>query len=128
MYVHGVTPSFPIPTLTDGTLELPLNQFEVFWRHLDGEKVEESAELGLGDPTGVALALHRGEGGEGEGGRGRGSGREHGYCNCKGNRLHNRPYQEHLLCILGDTEPIINMQLVYVHITATNMHLVCLIS
>ena len=63
VYVHGMTPSLPVSPLTDGALKLPLNQFEVLWRHLDGEEVEESSKLWLCDPTGVALSLHGGDGG-----------------------------------------------------------------
>ena len=97
---------------------------------MNGEKVEESAELGLGDPPGVALALHRGEGGEGEEGRGRGRGGNMVTVTLRVTdyTIGHTKWQEHLLCTLGDTEPIINMHLVYVHITVTNMHLVCLIS
>ena len=62
VYVHGMTPSLPVSPLTDGALKLPLNQFEVLWRHLDGEEVEESGKLWLCDPTGVALSLHGGVG------------------------------------------------------------------
>ena len=35
-------------TLTEWTR---LNQFEIFWRHLDGQETEESTELGFSDPA-----------------------------------------------------------------------------